>query len=188
MFEESVGVLDFSGDKEFGVCVVAFVAGYACMAADTWASEVGILSTIPPRHILTLRPCLPGTNGGVSMLGFLASAFGGGVVGLCFAIPSLIDFSLNRPYWRISDVSYSQFLWIPIGVFAGLVGSLIDSILGALFQFSGFDERTKTVVNEPGKQVKHISGWNILSNNQVNVTALVMTSGLTTFLVGKLLW
>jgi hypothetical protein len=43
----------------------------------------------------------------------------------------------------------------------------IDSLLGALFQYSGFCTESKRVVNAPTPTSKHICGWNILSNSQV---------------------
>ena len=37
--------------------------------------------------------------------------------------------------------------------FLGLFGSAIDSVLGALFQFSGKDLDTRLIVSEPGDGV-----------------------------------
>ena len=75
----------------------------------------------------------------------------------------------------------AQWPLIPIGFLAGLVGSIIDSILGATVQYSGFDIRKQKVVNQPGDpdQVLPISGLNILSNNQVNFVSASLTALLT---------
>lgn len=73
-----------------------------------------------------------GTNGGVTKTGLLAAAAGGCLVGLTFSV--LGFFTTNCP----SDVALKQLLVIPIATLAGLFGSLLDSLLGATLQFSGF--------------------------------------------------
>ena len=59
----------------------AYYAGFACCNADTWASEVGTLSTNKPFLITNFRRVPYGTNGGVSFLGCLMSFLGGMVIG-----------------------------------------------------------------------------------------------------------
>lgn len=63
-----------------------------------------------------------------------------------------------------------------IGGFSGFIGSLIDSILGGSLQFSGLNEKTGTISNKPGPYVKHIAGYNVLTNNQVNLISGLITS------------
>ena len=75
---------------------------------------------------------LSGTNGGVTLMGIIMSAAGGLAVGLAYYIALL--FRLNSD---ILDASICQWPLILTGLFGGLIGSLIDSFLGATCQFSG---------------------------------------------------
>lgn len=73
-----------------------------------------------------------GTNGGVTKTGLLAAVAAGATVGVTFFILGLFTARCA------SDVALKQLLVIPLSSLAGLCGSLIDSVLGATIQFSGF--------------------------------------------------
>ncbi|XP_047406107.1 transmembrane protein 19 isoform X2 [Sciurus carolinensis] len=63
---------------------------------------------------------------------------------------------------------------IAFGGLAGLLGSIVDSYLGATMQFTGLDESTGMVVNNPTNKAKHIAGKPILDNNAVNLFSSVL--------------
>lgn len=93
-----------------------FVGALAAASADTWATELGLLARRQPRLITTLRPVAAGTSGGVTPEGVAASVGGGLLVGVTWCL-----LGGGRQGVRIA-------------LLAGLVGSLVDSLLGATVQ------------------------------------------------------
>ena len=72
----------------------------------------------------------------------------------------------------------AQWPLIALGAAAGVAGSLIDSLLGATLQYSGWCEEKKLVVERPTPTARHISGMHLLDNHQVNFLAAAATSAL----------
>ena len=93
-FVESAS-LDFSWyvDKLLLPTVLAY---YCECSADTWGSEIGIISSTPYLLLLPWKPVPAGTNGGISTLG-MAAAIASGV-------------SLAASYYAIQPVSPNVFL------------------------------------------------------------------------------
>ncbi len=55
------------------VAKAGFTGALAAATADTWATELGVLSVSSPRLITSGQPVVPGTSGGVTLLGMAAS-------------------------------------------------------------------------------------------------------------------
>ncbi|OAA69500.1 hypothetical protein ISF_02770 [Cordyceps fumosorosea ARSEF 2679] len=134
--------------------VVGIIANYAAVAADTFSSELGILSTARPRLItsLGLRRVPPGTNGGVTPLGLAAGLFGSLLmvtVGFVF-LPACGEAAASTlgggAPWTLADRrAFLGFL-----VACGFAGTLLDSLLGALLQRSVRDVRSGKIVEGEG--------------------------------------
>ncbi|KAK6131272.1 hypothetical protein DH2020_034982 [Rehmannia glutinosa] len=158
-----VGTQDYClNSKESGLMtslIGGIIGHYCCCNGDTWSSELGVLSDEQPRLITTFKPVRRGTNGGVTKAGLLAAAAGGSVIGLTFVILGFV--TTNCTF----NLALRQLLLIPISALAGLCGSVIDSLLGATLQYSGFCSVRNKVVGKPGPTVKKISGVNVLDNN-----------------------
>lgn len=163
-----------SKDSALITALIGGVIGhYCCCNGDTWSSELGVLSNDRPRLITTFKPVRKGTNGGVTKTGLLAAAAGGSVIGVSYVLLELLTIRCG------SDRILKQLLVIPLTTVAGLCGSIIDSLLGATLQFSGFCSIRQKVVGNPGPTVKRISGLSILDNNAVNFVSILLTTILT---------
>ena len=122
----------------------------------------------------------PGTNGGVTPLGTAAAAAGGLFIGCCYCATAAV-----AAWWgggQAAATSVADWRLVPLAFAAGLAGSLLDSLLGATFQWSGHDERSGKAVSgrpAPGspaaRHVRHVSGRYVLSNTGVNVVASVLS-------------
>jgi uncharacterized protein (TIGR00297 family) len=151
---------------------IAFAAAFASANADTWASEIGVLSPEKPFSLPTLRPVLRGVSGGVTLIGLGASVAGSLVVGVVFALE-------NALVLRSLDGFASLLCLVTL---AGLFGSLVDSILGSTLQaqYAGSDRaRTERKVSG-GSANALIRGLAFVTNDVVNVasTAVAAAAGL----------
>lgn len=104
---------------------MAYAGALAAVNADTWATELGALSRNPPRLITNGKPVEPGTSGGITLVGTLAALLGAFFIAL-LAILTWVGSPLST-LRRIFSALVSISL-------AGLLGSLIDSLLGATLQ------------------------------------------------------
>jgi uncharacterized protein (TIGR00297 family) len=97
---------------------LAFTGAMAAVTADTWATELGVFNPTLPRLITNGKVVERGTSGGVTPLGYLAVLGGAALVGVVAAI-----------------FYPDQALVLIVGSIAGgLMGSTVDSILGATLQ------------------------------------------------------
>lgn len=113
-------------------CTFSFAtrSHFACCLGDTLASELGILSKSPPILITSFSRVPPGTNGGVSLVGTLASLSGGVVMGLTVAASLIWESSACRQTWPALMKEL-----VLVGAAAGLFGSFVSSARNSRFCF-----------------------------------------------------
>lgn len=165
--------VDFTAAPLSSSVTCGIVAHYATCLGDTLASELGIVSEEAP--ILISRPWRrvpPGTNGGVTLLGTLWSLFGGAIIGAFNVAMDLTSGATSRNY---------VIPMIVFGASCGLLGSLIDSLLGATLQISYWDPEAKTIHHEKPPTsskfpVQHVAGVDLLNNVQVNLISVAITT------------
>ncbi|KAL7942440.1 integral membrane protein DUF92 domain-containing protein [Trichoderma barbatum] len=134
--------------------IVGIIANYAAVAADTFSSELGILSKSQPRLItsLTLRKVPPGTNGGVTLLGLGAGLLGSLTIvtsSLLF-LPVCDESAASKRGGGAPWTADNRRLFMGFMILWGTLGSVLDSYLGAIFQRSVKDVRTGKIVEGDG--------------------------------------
>lgn len=153
---------------------VAAAGTLAAVNADTWATELGILSPVNPRLITTGRVVEKGTSGGISWTGTLAALVGAAAIGL-LAVIVWQDYaggaSLTAAPTRLALVTL-----------AGLTGSFIDSLLGATVQAIYYcptcaKETERHPLHSCGTTTRQIRGWIWLDNDLVNWACAIGGAG-----------
>lgn len=142
----------------------AFVGALATVNADTWATEIGVLSKAQPRLVTNGKLVEVGTSGGITLDGTLAALAGSALIGLVSSLS--LSFSLSFSFFFLSSLS-------------GLLGSLFDSFLGATVQAIYFCdncniETERHPMHTCGHPTRLSRGWRWLDNDWVNfVSSLV---------------
>lgn len=118
------GIVGAAAAVLFGVTgqpmfIALFLGSVATAAGDTVASEIGVTGKTP-YLITTFERVRPGTNGGVTMVGEAAAL----IASFCIA---LVAYLLG-----VADPTM-----VAVVTIAGLVGTNVDSLVGALFENKG---------------------------------------------------
>ena len=122
--------------------LLTLCSNYAAVAADTFSSELGILSQSKPRLITApWRVVPPGTNGGVTPAGLWAGLAGAFII----ASTSTLLLPFCKDWSFAQKLQYTMYITL-----AGLSGSLLDSFLGAVLQASVVDVHSGKVVEGDG--------------------------------------
>ena len=159
-------LLIFWFNSQESIFILLFLTSLAAATADTWATEIGVLSKSEPRSILGFKKVLKGTSGGISILGTIAG-FGGSVA---IVILGLLVFSMFLQF----PFTLQSALLVAV---LGLTAQIFDSILGASFQAKYRCLRCERICEEDkhclGAETELISGWKWMNNNVVNFLSVV---------------
>ena len=144
---------------------VAYAGTLAAVNADTWATELGVLSRNTPRLIHTRAKVDRGTSGGITFGGTLAA--GGG--SLFIALLAILFW----PDSQFDPTNSSKLFLLLLITFSGLTGSLVDSMLGATIQAIYFcpscrKETERHPLHLCGSPTTHFRGWVWMGNDWVN--------------------
>jgi uncharacterized protein (TIGR00297 family) len=144
---------------------MAFAGAMAAVNADTWATELGMLSPSPPRLITNGQVVERGISGGVSLMGYIAGFGGAILIGMgAGGLPGLSDNFL---------------LVLLIVTLGGVLGASFDSFLGAtvqaMYHCPVCKKATERYPNHTcGANTMHMRGWRWLNNDMVNFACSIV--------------
>jgi uncharacterized protein (TIGR00297 family) len=149
------------------------IISMAAATSDTWASEIGSLSFETPWTLIKRTSIQPGLSGGVTWLGLGASFMGSMFISL-ISLPVLI--SLQG--WSI--ITLMLFVLFTV---AGVGGSLVDSILGELFQakFETTSHELVEIMHHSSDVLVNGVAW--MDNHMVNFLSNIITITIFTPLI-----
>lgn len=133
------------------------VGALAAAQADTWATELGAFWPTPPHLISTGRQVAPGTSGGITPGGTAGGAAGAAALAALSGVAGLS--------WTV----------LAAGLAGGIVGMMLDSLLGATVQASYYCESCGTTAETQshgcGRMLALTRGWGWFDNDVVNLVA-----------------
>jgi uncharacterized protein (TIGR00297 family) len=155
---------------------VAFAGAMAAVNADTWATELGAFSPTQPRLVTNGKPVEKGDSGGVTLTGYAAALGGAALVAF---IALLFPSPARQPGLLVAIL------------LAGLIGSTIDSMLGATLQAMYYcptcrKETERHPVHSCSSPTTPLHGWTWLNNDWVNFISS-LGGALACWLLWKLL-
>ena len=130
-----------------------YCAALAAAAADTWATELGTLAKGTPRLVTTLQKVPAGTSGGITLTGLMSASAGA--------------LSVALAGWVFYGGLYVVF-WVTL---CGVLGSLMDSLLGAMVQAQYRCDVCDKVTEKRehcDRETKQVVGWGWMNNDWVN--------------------
>lgn len=147
--------------------LILFTVAFAAANADTWSTEIGVLDNKEPISLRNFKKVPKGTSGAVSVLGTFSGFLGALLIGT-YSI-------LYINYFFSTKVKLFYILLIGI---SGLLGSVIDSVLGAFVQGIYIDEKNEETEKKfiHGKETRLKRGIKFINNDIVNLVSIVIAT------------
>lgn len=130
-----------------------YCTALAAAAADTWATEVGTLAKGTPRLVTTFRKVPAGTSGGLTVMGMMGASAGA----MSVALSGWFFYGGLYMVWAVT--------------ICGVLGSLLDSLLGATVQAQYRCDVCDKVTEKRehcDQGTERVSGWVWMNNDWVN--------------------
>jgi len=195
-YGKGMNLFSIDQKEKFKLFLDAFFIGFFESAnADTWASELGILSREQPILILKGFKSVPkGINGAISRYGTVCSIFGGMFISLVVVICNILRFGIMNYINSGIEVLFLSIKILLCGGVIGFIGSLIDSILGQTVQLTIYNVTKECVIEKEnereaiknGDELKYY-GKDIFNNSGINLVTGVITAIISGY-IGILLY
>jgi uncharacterized protein (TIGR00297 family) len=157
------------------VYLIAYTVSFAAANADTWASELGILSRTKPISILSFKKVDKGVSGAVSILGTISAVLGAGFIATIFFIGYVLKFGFSA----------QAIVFSIIVVILGFAGCIIDSLLGATIQAKYRCEICGKITEKKihhERSTKLVAGLKYINNDTVNFISILSAAIIVLFL------
>ncbi len=138
-----------------------YLSSLAAANADTWATELGVLSPRSPRLIATMERVEKGRSGAVSITGLTASMAGS----LAVVVTAFLYLPLHN-----------MFFFFLAAFISGFFSSLADSILGATLQAQFRSPSGRLTEKDPQGVLPLVSGWRGMNNDWVNFISISLAT------------
>ena len=143
-------------------CHLLALISLSVSCADTLSSDFGRVWGGSPRNIITGKRMIKGVSGGVTGAGFVGAFLGA------------VSIAIFVFWTELSSLGSSTSLFWIVVVF-GFMGSVLDSVLGVLFQAKYLDEKGNQVDSSIGGNRTLAKGYPWVTNDVVNaVTGILM--------------
>jgi len=195
-YGKGMNLFNLDQKEKFKLFLDAFFIGFFESAnADTWASELGILSREQPILILKGFKSVPkGINGAISRYGTVCSILGGMFISLVVVVCNILRFGIMNYIYSGIEVIFLSIKILLCGGVIGFIGSLIDSILGQTVQLTIYNITKECVIEKEseqeaiknGDELKYY-GKDIFNNSGINLVTGVITAIISGY-IGILLY
>jgi len=143
-------------------CHLLALISLSVSCADTLSSDFGRVWGGSPRNIITGKRMIKGVSGGVTGAGFVGAFLGA------------VSIAIFVFWTELSSLGSSVSAFWLVAVF-GFIGSILDSVLGVLFQAKYLDEMGNQVDSSDSGRRSMAAGYRWVTNDVVNaVTGVLM--------------